>query len=231
MNKIQLVSFIIMTSIILGGCATYGELSALSTDGLKIVHEGDSEILISERTNTVSLSPKIKNIRSGKRGDFILTIENKSLNDIPFSIDDILVTSHDVTSDKKIVLDVFSREDLISKEKSSQKTSEVWGVIGSVIYAFDAAAKQGTNSHSSSMEQLNKHKEDLVKSRNDHEETLRLLESHIPNNTMIPSGEKISGLVRVRLPKVTDVSKNILFAINLDEEHTLTFIHKKVEKQ
>jgi len=60
MNKIQLMLIISMTSIALGGCTAYGDLSALPADGLRIVHKDESRILISERVSYVSLSPKLK---------------------------------------------------------------------------------------------------------------------------------------------------------------------------
>lgn len=215
---------IVIIPLILGGCSTYGKISALPADNQKITHQNNKKTLISEKASSVSLTPKLKRVKSGARGDFILSIENRSSNHMPFSIDDISVTSHTINSDEIRLLEVFRREELIRKEKSSQKARNAWDIFGTVIHTLNA----GLNADPKNLEALKKHEEQRANTQKKHQEILRGLESFVPEKTTILPGKKISGLVRIQLPKITDTSQKIMFVISLgDEEHALTFIQEK----
>lgn len=223
---------IVLVSIMVVGCSTYGKISALPADYQELIHKDDRKILTSEKYNRVGLSPKSEKIRNKGWGDFMLIIENRSSNNMEFSISDISARSYDLSVDETMDLEVFRREELIRKAKSSQKTSNTWDSLGSFIYALDAAVSAGGNSASTSLERQKKHEERRAKSKKRHEETLRGMELLMPDTAMILPGEKMDSFIRVQLPKITDTSKKIIFSINLDdEEHQLAFIQEKINNE
>ncbi|VAX00595.1 hypothetical protein MNBD_GAMMA20-316 [hydrothermal vent metagenome] len=224
---------IVVASIALQGCATYGKISALPGDGQKLIYKDDRTILISEKYNTVSLVPKLEKIRSGQKGDFILTIDNKSLNSIQFSINNISANGYSSDIDEMSVLKIFSREELTNKEKNSQEIKGAWSGLGSVLYGLDAAEKSGTTSSYSAESTLKKHNERAEKSKEMGKNKLQELKLLVSENTItILPGEKMSGVIRIQLPKITEVRKDVLFVVNVDkEEHKLIFTQKKIDKE
>jgi hypothetical protein len=221
---------VFMSSIVLGGCVTFGKISALPEKHQNIVYEDDREILTSTINNLVSLVPNIKKVRSGVKGDFILTIENRSLNDIPFSIKDISVISYNLDFTRKKGLRVYGRKRLIKKEKKSQRANRKWEGLKGTHNALNTVSKIGTDSFAASLKKQKKHSDKLARSNKRGEDRLKQLELLIPDKTIILSGTTLSGLIRVRLPKITKTSKRINFTINLNgTKHQLSFIDKKIE--
>lgn len=222
---------VVLFSVMTVGCSTYGKISALPTDNQELIHQDGQKTLTSEKYNLVSLSPKSEEIKNVGWGEFILTIKNRSLNNMQFSMNDISVHSYEVDSDKVMALKVFKREELIKKEKSSQKSRNAWDTLGSVLNVLNVAVSAGTGSYSSGLSDQKKHEDSVAKSKKRHKETLKNLESLMQENTMVLPGEKMNGLIRVQLPKITDARKKIMFSIKLDEEeHKLAFIQEKIEK-
>ncbi len=229
---IYLKLIVVIISIAFQGCATYGKISALPGEGQKLIYKDDRAILISEKYSTVSLVPKLENIRSGQKGDFILTIDNKSLDNIRFSINDISANGYSSDIDEMSVLKIFSREELVNKEKSSQEIKGAWSGLGSVLYGVDAAEKSGTTSSYLAESELKEHNERAEKSKEIGEKKLQELKLLVSENTMtILPGERMNGVIRVQLPKITEVLRDVLFIVNVDkEEHKLIFTQKKIEK-
>ncbi|MCF6337170.1 MAG: hypothetical protein L3J84_04355 [Gammaproteobacteria bacterium] len=219
---------IVLTSVVISGCSTYGKISALPENGQTLIHKNDQKTLTSEKYNLVGLSPKLEKIKNVGWGEFILTIENRSLNNMQFSMSDISARSYEMDTDTVMALKVFRKEELIKKEKSSQKTRNTWDAIGSVLNVLNVAVSAGSTT---SLSDQQKHEDRVAKSKKRHKEILEHLDSLMPENTTVLPGEKMNGLIRVQLPKITDARKKIMFSINLDEEeHKLAFIQEKIEK-
>jgi len=219
---------IVLLSVVISGCSTYGKISALPEGGQKIIHKDDQEILTSEKYNLVGLSPKSESIRNTGWGEFILTIENKSSNNMQFSMSDISARSYEMDTGETMALEVFRREELIRQEISSQKTRNAWDAVGSVLNVLNVAVNAGTGS---SLSDQQKHEDRVAKSKKRHTETLKNLKSLMPETTTVLSGEKMNDRIIVQLPKITDTKKKIMFSIHLDEEmHKLAFIQEKTEK-
>jgi len=219
---------VVLAVVVISGCSTYGKISALPEDYQELIHKDDRKILTSEKYNLVGLSPKSEKIKSVGWGEFILTIENRSSNNMQFSMDNISAHGYEMDTGKTMELEIFRREVLIQKEMSSQKTRNAWDAVGSVLNVLNVAASAGTGS---SLSDQQKHEDSVAKSKKRHIEILKRLKSLMPENTTVLPGEKMNGLIRVQLPKITDARKKIMFSINLnEEEHKLAFIQEKTEK-
>jgi len=219
---------VVLVLVAISGCSTYGKISALPEDYQELIHKDDRKILTSEKYNLVGLSPKSESIKNTGWGEFILTIENKSSNNMQFSMSDISARSYEMDTGKTMELEIFKREELIRQEISSQKTRNAWDAVGSVLNVLNVAANAGTGT---SLSDQQKHEDGVSKSKKRHKKTLENLKSLMPETTTVLSGEKMNGRIRVQLPKITDTKKKIMFSINLDEEeHKLAFIQEKTEK-
>jgi hypothetical protein len=221
---------VFVASIFLGGCTTYGNITALPEDHQKIIYKDDREVLTSEIDNFVSLVPKLEKAQSGVKGDFILTIENRSLNNILFSIKDISANSYNVDFTRKKALRIYTRKRLIKKEKKAQRNRRKSGGLVSTHNLLKSVSKIGTKSFAASMKTQKRHSDKLAKSEQKHEDKLKKLALFVPDKTTILPGKAMSGFIRVRLPKITKTSKRIHFTINLNgTKHKLAFIHEKIE--
>ncbi|NHQ60863.1 hypothetical protein G9409_09780 [Chlorobium sp. BLA1] len=112
------------------GCATYGRLSGVPSDGQKSVFKDGRKTLISIKQNIVAVSPDTEIVTSGQRGDFVIAVNNGTSQDILFSTEHITASAD--TNGQLSMLKVFSYDELIAEEKKRQ----AWAAVGAALQGF-----------------------------------------------------------------------------------------------
>lgn len=102
----------------LQGCATYGSLTAVPTNGERSIYKDGRNTLTSVKLNTVAVTPNSDRVKSGDRGDFTIAVNNGTTADVVFSTEDI--TAQSSTGGHTASLKVYTYEELVAQEKRRQ---------------------------------------------------------------------------------------------------------------
>ena len=100
------------------GCATYGRISGIPSEGQKSVFKDGRKTLISIKKNTVAVAPDTETVTSGQRGDFVIAVNNGTSQDILFSTEDVTASAN--TNGQLTTLKVFSYDELIAEVNNLQ---------------------------------------------------------------------------------------------------------------
>ena len=100
------------------GCATYGRISGIPSEGQKSVFKDGRKTLISIKQNTVVIAPDTETVTSGQRGDFVIAVNNGTSQDILFSTEDVTASAN--TNGQLTTLKVFSYDELIAEVNNLQ---------------------------------------------------------------------------------------------------------------
>jgi len=121
----------------LQGCATYGSLTAVPTNGERSIYKDGRNTLTSVKLNTVAVTPNSDRVKSGERGDFTIAVNNGTTADIVFSTDN--VTAQSSAGGSTAPLKVYSYEELVAEEKKRQAWAAFAVALSGAASSINAA--------------------------------------------------------------------------------------------
>lgn len=231
------------------GCATYGRLSGIPSEGQKAVFKDGRKTLISIKQNTVALAPDPETVTSGQRGDFVIAVNNGTSDDILFSTEDVSASAK--IDGQVTALKVYSHEELVAEEKKSQAWTAVAAALQGAADSMNAAnaaysntygtysgsaySSYGTNAHgygsyssttynyaaSQAAQNAAQANSEARFARLEAEgrENLRNLSLIILKKETIFPGAWHGGIIKVQLPEVTDQPQEISLVVNVGGEN------------
>jgi hypothetical protein len=119
------------------GCATYGKVSGIASEGQKSIFKDGRNSLLSIKQNTVAIAPETETVTSGQRGDFIVAVNNGTSQNILFSTEDISASAN--INGQLTMLKVFSYDELVAEEKKRQTWAAVAAALQGVSDSMNAA--------------------------------------------------------------------------------------------
>ena len=231
------------------GCATYGRISGIPSEGQKSVFKDGRKTLISIKQNSVVVAPDTETVTSGQRGDFVIAVNNGTSQDILFSTEDVTASAN--TNGQLTALKVFSYDELIAEEKN-RKTwaavaaalqgvgdsmnaanagySKTYGTYSGSAYSNYGKSVSGYGSYSSTTynyaaaqaaRNTAQANSEARFARLDAEgrENLKNLSSTILKKETIFPGAWHGGIVKVDLPEVVEQPQEIKLFVNVAGEH------------
>lgn len=232
----------------LQGCATYGSLTAVPTNGVRSIYKDGLDTLTSVKLNTVAVTPNSDRVKSGGRGDFTVAVNNGSTADIVFSTNDI--TAQSSSGSQSEPLKVYSYEDLVAEEKKRQAWaafavalagaansisaanagySHTYGTYSGSAYASNGTSAYGYGSYSSTTYNpaaaqvaLNEAQANTAANfaalEEQGQEHLRSLRTTILKKETIFPGDWHGGVVEVAMPRIADTPQEIRLDVNVGGE-------------
>lgn len=230
------------------GCATYGKVSGIASEGQKSIFKDGRNTLLSIKQNTVAVAPKDETVTSGQRGDFIIAVNNGTSQDIIFSSAD--VTAFTNINSQLTMLKVFGYDELVAEEKKRQKraafAAALQGVSDSMnatnagysntygTYSGSAFSNNGNSAYSygsyssttynyaaaQAARNAAQARSEARMARIDAEgrENLRNLSSTILKKETIFPGAWHGGIVKVELPKVSEQPQEVDLVVDIAGE-------------
>lgn len=227
------------------GCATYGRISGLPSEGQKTIFKDGRKTLISIKQNTVALAPNTETVTSGQRADFVIAINNGTSQDILFSTDDITATAN--TKGQLTTLKVFSYDELVAEEKNRRAWEAVAIALQGAAESMNAAnagysntfgtysgsthSNYGTKTYSSGSYSSTTYnyaaaqaarnaaqansEARLARLEAEGRENLKNLSSTILKKETIFPAAWHGGLIKVALPEVAEQPQDIKFVVNV----------------
>ncbi len=231
------------------GCATYGRISGIPSDGQKSVFKDGRKTIISIKQNTVALAPDTKTVTSGQRGDFVIAVNNGTSQDILFSTEDVTASAN--TNGPFTSLKVFSYDDLIAEEKNRKAWAAVAAALQGAADSMNAAKAGYSNTsgtYSGSTYNSNgtrtygygsystttynyaaaqaarntaqaNSEARFARLESEGRENLQNLSSTILKKETIVPGAWYGGIVKVDLPEVVEQPQEIKLVVNVAGEH------------
>lgn len=232
----------------LQGCATYGSLAAVPTNGERSIYKDGRNTLTSVKLNTVAVTPNSDRVKSGDRGDFTIAVNNGTTDDIVFSTEDI--TAQRSSSGHTEPLKVYSYEDLVAEEKKRQAWaafavalagaansinaanagySHTYGSYSGSAYGSNGVSAHGygsfsTTTYNAAAAQAAMNDAQANTAANfallaeQGQAHLRALRTTILKKETIFPGDWHGGVVEVELPHVTDTPQEIRLNVNVGGE-------------
>lgn len=230
------------------GCATYGKISGIPSEGQRSVFKDGRLTLISIKQNTVAIAPDTETVTSGQRGDFVIAVNNGTSQDILFSSED--VTAYVDSNGQITALKVFSYDELVAEEKKRQ----AWAAVGAALqgaadsmnaanagysntygtYSGSAYSSSGTSAYGyGSYSSTTYNYAAAQAARNvaqansearfaqleaEGRENLRNLSSTILKKETIFPGAWHGGFVKVQLPELIEKSQELKLMVNMGGE-------------
>ncbi len=246
----RIIRSVAILSLILGiqGCATYGRISGIPSEGQKSVFKDGRKTLISIKQNTVAVAPDTETVTSGQRGDFVITVNNGTSQDILFSTEDVTASVN--TNGQLTTLKVFSYDELIAEEKKRIGWNAVGAALQGAADSMNAAnagysytygkSVYGYGSYSSTTynyqaaqaarnaAQANSEAR-FARLEVEGRENLKNLSSTILKKETIFPGAWHGGIVKLELPEVVEQPQEINLVVNVaSEHHEFKFTQEKV---
>ena len=251
----------ILLFVVTQGCATYGKISGIPSVGQKSLFKDGREVLISVEKSTVAIAPEMKIVKNGRRGNFIVAINNGTNQEIIFSTND--VTAYFKTNDEITSLKVFSYEELIAEEKKRQ----AWAAVGAALQgAADSinAANAGysrtygtysgstysggiglysygtysgsTYNYAASQAARNAAQANsaarFARLETEGQKNLSNLAAKILKKETIFPGAWHGGIVKMELPPVSEIQQEIELIVNINgEKHKFRFTQEKIDNK
>ncbi len=237
------------------GCAVYGKVTTDTLEGQKKIFRDGRETIISQLKHTVTVSPPLDKINSGKRADFLIAVRNEGAKNILFSIHDIEVIDPRPKLGTKVNnLKVYSYEELVEDEKSRQYNAKVGAALegisdsirasrtgdsysyGTYSSLYDSGTFSVTTSDSGSAKAAQaaaeaKSEARIARMKTEGGAKLDKLDRTILKKQTVFPGEWHGGIVKVLLPPIQDLPTEIFFEINVDEEkHAFRFLLEKFQQ-
>ena len=231
------------------GCATYGRISGIPSEGQKSVFKDGRKTLISIKQNSVAVAPDTETVTSGQRGDFVIAVNNGTSQDILFSTEDVTASAN--TNGQFTSLKVLSYDELIAEEKNRKAWaavaaalqgvgdsmnaanagySKTYGTYSGSAYSNYGKSVSGYGSYSSTTYNYTaaqaarntpQANSEARFARLDAEsrENLKNLSSTILKKETIFPGAWHGGIVKVDLPEVVEQPQEIKLVVNVAGEH------------
>lgn len=232
----------------LQGCATYGTLTAVPTNGERSIYKDGRDTLTSVKLNTVAVTPNSDRVKSGGRGDFTIAVNNGSTADILFSTEDINAQSS--SGGHAEPLKVYSYDELVAEEKKRQAWaafavalagaansisaanagySHTYGTYSGSAYGSNGTSAYGYGSYSSTTYNYAAAQaaQNAVQADTDArfaelaeqgQANLSRLRSTILKKETIFPGDWHGGVVEVAMPRVSDTPQEIRLDVNVGGE-------------
>jgi hypothetical protein len=247
MRKIFRIAILLLT-VGIQGCATYGKISSIPSEGQKSIFKDGRNTLLSIKQNTVAIAPKNETVTSGQRGDFVIAVNNGTSQDILFSTENITASVN--KNGQLTILKVFSYDELVAEEKRRQTWAAVaaalqgvsdsmnasnagyshtYGTYSGSTYTNNGKSAYGYGSYSSTTYNYAaaqaarnaaqaNSEARFARLNTEGRENLRNLSSTILKKETIFPSAWHGGIVKIELPKVAEQPQEIYFVVDVAGE-------------